>query len=192
VNENEHDDVIAVLTRDHRHVQALFDEMDETRNSAGPKQRKAQTDRVTTELARHSTAEEQFLYPVVRTTVVGGGELADREIREHAQLEQSLKELESMPAGDTSFEPALQHLNELVEAHIAEQEQILFPRLQAVCSAEDLVEIGEIVVADQKAAPARPMPGVPSTADVFGDPETHSPGLVGRIRDAFNAHGHRS
>lgn len=194
MNESGHDDVIAVLTRDHRHVQALFDEMDETRYSADPKQRKAQTDKVAMELDRHSTAEEQFLYPVVRITVAGGGELADREAREHAQLERDLRELESMPAGDTAFEPTLQHLNELVKEHITEQEQILFPRLQAVCSTEDLVEIGEMVLADKKAAPARHMPGVsgsPGAPDAIGAPEPHGPGLVGRIRDAFSGHGHR-
>lgn len=199
MNENRHDDVIAVLTRDHRQVQALFDELDQTRDGSDPKQRKAQTDRVTIELMRHSTAEEQFLYPVVRLTVDGGPDLADREIREHAQLERSLKELEVMPVGDTAFEATLEHLSEMVKEHIAEQERIVFPRLQAVCSPEDLAEMGDLVTADKHAAPARPQPGVHAGADIPDTPPdlppVHGLGLaiVDRIREAFSGHGqHRA
>lgn len=196
MNENGHDDVIAVLTRDHRHVQALFEELDQTRDGADPKQRKAQTDRVTIELMRHSTAEEQFLYPVVRLTMDGGADLADRETREHAQLERSLKELEVMPVGDTAFEATLEHLNELVKEHIAEQERIVFPRLQAVCSPEDLAEMGDLVTADKHAAPARPQPGTHDAPDIPPPlPSAHglALGLVDRIRDAFSGHGqHRA
>lgn len=190
MSENGHDDVTAVLTRDHREVQALFDALDENWDSADPKQRREQTDRAAIEFARHTDTEERYLYPVVCVTVDGGEELADRESREHAQVEQSLRELAATPAGDSEFEPALRHLTELVRTHIAEQEQTVFPRLRSVCDAEDLADIGDLVSADKKAAPARPQPGLIGSGGEPDDPAAPEPGLVSRIRDAFGGHAH--
>jgi hemerythrin superfamily protein len=187
VNQNAHDDVIAVLTHDHREVQALFNELDQTRDSADPKQRKDLVDRVTIELVRHATAEEQLFYPAVRLNVDGGAELADREIREHAQIERGLKELDGMQPGDAPFEATLRHLMELVNVHIAEEERALFPQLRAVCTADDLVEIGKMVTAAKKLAPTRPHPGAPDTPP--GNLAAPGLGLIDRVRDAFSRRG---
>ncbi|MEY9854782.1 hemerythrin superfamily protein [Catenulispora sp. GAS73] len=187
MNENAHDDVIAVLTHDHREVQALFAELDETRDGADPQQRKDLVDRATIELVRHSTAEEQLVYPTVRLNVDGGAELADHELSEHAQIERSLKELNGMQPGDEPFEATLEHLIELVNAHIAEEEQVMFPRLRAVCTEEDLVEIGKMVTAAKKLAPTRPRPGAPDTPP--GNLTAPALGLIDRIRDAFSGRG---
>lgn len=190
MTENDHDDVIAVLTHDHREVRALFDELDRTRDSADPKQRKTLVDRATIELVRHATVEEQFLYPAVRLNVDGGAELADREIREHAQVELTLKELHGMQPGDEPFEPTLRHLVEVVTAHIAEEEQILFPQLRSVCTADDLVAIGKMVTTGKKIAPTRPHPAAPDTPP--GNLTAPVLGVVDRVRDAFSGRGRES
>ena len=187
MNENAHDDVIAVLTHDHREVQAFFTELDDTRDRADPKQRKALVDRATIELVRHSVAEEQFLYPAVRHNVPGGAELADREIREHAQVEQTLKELDGMQPGEPAFEPTLEQLMESVKAHIAEEEGTLFPQLRSVCTTDDLVEMGRLVTAGKKVAPTRPHPGAPDTPP--GNLAAPALGLVDRVRDALSGRG---
>ncbi|MEY9935475.1 hemerythrin superfamily protein [Catenulispora sp. GP43] len=187
MTETSSDDVIAVLTHDHREVLALFDELDRTRDSADPKRRKNLADRVTIELVRHATAEEQFLYPAVRLNVDGGAELADREIGEHAQVELALKELHGMQPDDEPFEATLRLVIDLVSAHIAEEEQILFPRLRAVCTAEDLVAIGKMVTTGKKLAPTRPHPGAPDTPP--GNLTAPGLAVVDRIRDAFSGRG---
>lgn len=180
-------DVIAVLTHDHREIRALFDELARTRDSADPKRRKNLADRVTIELVRHATVEEQFLYPAVRLNVDGGADLADREIHEHALVEQSLKELHGMQTGDAAFEATLQLVVDLVTVHIAEEERILFPRLRSVCTAEDLAAIGKMVSAAKKLAPTRPHPGAPDTPP--GNLTAPGLGVVDRIRDAFSGRG---
>ena len=187
MTENASDDVIAILTRDHRDVQALFDELTRTGYGTDPKHRKDLVDRVTIELVRHATAEEQLFYPAVRLNVDGGADLADHEIAEHAQIERSLKELAGMQPGDEAFEPTLQHLIALVNAHIAEEEQILFPELRAVCTPEDLVAIGKMVATSKKIGPTRPHPGAPDTPP--GNLTAPALGLVDRIRDAISGRG---
>ena len=186
--DNAPDDVIAILTRDHREIQALFNELDRTRDGADPKRRKALVDRATIELVRHATAEEQFLYPAVRLNVGGGAELADREIRDHAQVERSLKELEGMQPGEAPFEPTLQNLIALVNAHFADEEQTLFPRLRSAWTDDDLVQIGKLVTAGKKIAPTRPRPGAPDTPR--GDLAAPGLGVADRIGDAFSGRGH--
>jgi hemerythrin superfamily protein len=87
-------DVIAVLTTDHREVERMFAELQQL----GPDQaerRQALAEQVITELVRHSVAEEAYLYPATRRFVPGGDGLADRELTEHAQAEQTMKELEA-------------------------------------------------------------------------------------------------
>ena len=187
MTDNAPDDVIAILTRDHRDVQALFDELTRTGGDTDPKHRKDLVDRTTIELVRHATAEEQLLYPAVRLNVDGGAELADREIGEHAQIERSLKELAGMQPGDEAFEPTVEHLIALVGAHIAEEENTLFPKLRAVCTAEDLVEIGKMVTASKKVAPTRPHPGAPDAPP--GNLTAPVLGVVDRIRDAISGRG---
>lgn len=187
MSQNAHDDVIAVLTHDHREVQALLDKLDQTRDSADPKHRKDLVDRATIELVRHATAEEQLVYPAVRLNVDGGAELADHELSEHAQIERSLKELNGMQPGDEPFEATLQHLIELVNAHIAEEEEVLFLQLRAVCTADDLVEIGKMVTAAKRLAPTRPHPGAPDTPP--GNLAAPVLGVADRIRDAFSGRG---
>jgi len=187
MDQNAHDDVIAVLTHDHREVQALFTELDRTRGSGDPQHRKDLVDRATIELVRHATAEEQLVYPAVRLNVDGGAELADHELSDHAQIERSLKELNGMQPGDEPFEATLEHLIELVNAHIAEEEGTLFPQLEAVCTADDLMEIGKMVTAAKKLAPTRPHPGAPDTPP--GNLTAPALGLIDRVRDAFSGRG---
>src|SRR3954468_21473424 len=187
VNEN-HGDVIAVLTHDHREVQGFFAELEKTHDGSDPKLRKDLVDKMTIELVRHSVAEEQFLYPAVRRHVPGGDELADREIREHAQVERTLKELEDMQPTDAPFETSVSRLIEEVNAHITEEEQTLFPRLQSACSADELADLGKKVTAVKKIAPTRPHPDAPDTppGNMVLDPGI---GLIDRVRDALSGRG---
>lgn len=48
---------------------------------------------MTTELVRHSVAEEQFMYPAARKHLEGGDQIADHEIEEHAEAEEVMKHL---------------------------------------------------------------------------------------------------
>jgi hemerythrin superfamily protein len=189
-HDHEHGDVIAVLVHDHREVQGFFSELDKTRDGADPEQRKDLVDQVTIELVRHSVAEEQFLYPAVRKHVPGGGELADEEIREHAEMERTLKELEGLQPSDAAFEPTVRRLMQEVSAHIAEEESTLFPRLQSVCGTEELMDLGKKVRASKKIGPTRPHPNAPDTPP--GNFAAPGLGLIDRIRDALTGRGQGS
>ncbi|SEG07244.1 Hemerythrin HHE cation binding domain-containing protein [Thermomonospora echinospora] len=180
-------DVIAVLTHDHRELEELFD-----RFTALPvtdtRTRREVTDQVIIELVRHAVAEEQYLYPAVRRHLPDGDRIADKEIADHAAAERTMKELERIDTGDHRFDDVFGRLEREVREHIAEEEDLLFPRLRSVCDGETLVDLGAKVERAKKTAPTRPHPSTPDTPPLnrLLDPGT---GLVDRARDLVARRG---
>ncbi|MDX3075459.1 hemerythrin domain-containing protein [Streptomyces sp. NPDC088354] len=178
--------VIAELTADHREVEEYFARLGAL--PAGDKKRRDVLDDVTIELVRHSVAEEMYLYPAVREHVPGGGQLADKEIQDHAEVEQVLKDLESVDVDDAQFDVLVQKLITDVTEHLREEERLLFPSLAQACSPEQLMELGDQVRRAKKVAPTRPHPSAPDTppANKLLAPGT---GLVDRARDLITGRG---
>lgn len=178
--------VIQELTADHREVDELFDEIEH--QPVGDSRRKDLVDKLTIELIRHSVAEEAHLYPAVRRYVLGGGELADKEIEDHAAVERMLKELEGLHADDTRFNDLVARLKLDVTEHVRDEEQNLFPLLAKSCSPEALDDLGDKVRNAKKTAPTRPHPSAPDTppANKLLAPGV---GLVDRLRDALTGRG---
>lgn len=177
-------DVLEVLVHDHREVEDMFGKL-ESGGIGDARNRRAVVEQVTVELVRHSVAEEQYLYPAVRDLLPDGDEIADREIAEHAEAEQLMKDLERTDHGTPHFEELVSQLMRTVRAHIAEEENELFPRLTAVCDRAALLDLGDKVVAAKKTAPTRPHPSLPHTppGNKVAGPVV---GVVDRVRDALS------
>ena len=173
-------DVIAELTADHREVDELFEQI----NAAPPggPDRKKLVDALTVELVRHSVAEEMHLYPAVREHVEEGDALADKELADHARVEELLKELEGREPTDEDFDRLVRELHTEVTAHVDDEENHLFTQLRSACHPYVLESLGEKVRDAKKTAPTRPHPGAPSTppANKLLAPGL---GLVDRARD---------
>lgn len=182
-------DVIAELTTDHGEVEEFFARIEAL--PSGDPQRGVYADQAVIELVRHSVAEEEYLYPAVRDHVPGGDELADRELREHDEAEQTMKALEGCDAGDPEFDARVATLMREVREHIREEEGELFPRLRASASPETLEKLGEKVRAAKKTAPTRPHPATP---DSPGANKLLAPGagMVDRLRDALSGRGRKA
>lgn len=178
--------VIQELTADHREVEDLFAQIEAL--PGADRQRRELADRLTMELIRHSVAEEQYLYPMVRRYVDGGDDLADKELADHGEVEHMLKELEGSQPGDEQFDTLILRLKNAVTAHVSDEENHLFPMLAEVCSAEALEQLGEKVRSAKRHAPTRPHPSAPDTppANKILAPGT---GMVDRLRDMLTGRG---
>ncbi|THA23300.1 hemerythrin domain-containing protein [Streptomyces sp. A1277] len=178
--------VIAELTTDHREVDGLFEKIET--QPVGDKQRRKLADELTIELVRHSVAEEMHLYPAVREHVEGGNEIADKELSDHAEVEQHLKDLEGLSADDPQFDHLVAKLKLEVTEHVRDEEGRLFPLLAAACTPEALDELGDKVRTAKKTAPTRPHPSAPDTppGNKLLGPGT---GLVDRARDLLTGRG---
>ncbi|MGW7045356.1 hemerythrin domain-containing protein [Streptomyces avermitilis] len=178
--------VINELVTDHREVEELFGRIEAL--PSGDKDRKLYADQATIELVRHSVAEEIHLYPAVRKYLPEGDALADREIDDHSRAERLMKDLESLEAGDTDFDRLIGLLMSEIRSHLADEEENLFPRLEAVAPAEALDELGDKIRRAKKTAPTRPHPSAPDRppANKLLAPGA---GLVDRLRDALTGRG---
>ncbi|MGH3980889.1 MAG: hemerythrin domain-containing protein [Pseudonocardiaceae bacterium] len=101
-------DVITVLTDDHRAVDQAFQELESGNGS--PEHRRALADHVIAGLVRHSVAEEQHVYPAARRSLPNGDEIADHEISEHVEAEQTMKQLDGLDPTDPRFDERLSQL----------------------------------------------------------------------------------
>ncbi|MDX6326712.1 MAG: hypothetical protein QOK15_3066 [Nocardioidaceae bacterium] len=176
-------DMVSVLVKDHGEMKDFFRQIEAT---ADPKERRDLADRLTAEVARHSVAEEMFLYPAARKVLPNGDELIDEELEEHAEAEKLLKQWEGMDGDDPEFMTVFGKLKQGLLHHIDEEEEPkLFPEMQQALSAEEQEQLGRKITTAKKLAPTRPHPSAPDEPPlniVLGVPT----GIIDRIRDAMS------
>jgi hemerythrin superfamily protein len=176
------DDLVSVITRDHRGIELILAELQ--LGEGTPQHRRDLADHLTAELVRHSVAEEMYVYPAARRVLADGNEVADREIAEHAEVERILKDLEGVDATDPQFDELVGNVITEVRHHMLDEEQQLLPRLQRACSSDELLELGRIMVRAKDSAPTRPHPSAPDKppANRILGPGV---GMIDRLRDAL-------
>jgi hemerythrin superfamily protein len=186
---DEQQDVIDILTQDHREVEAMFSELEalmQTRSGTDDDRRKDLVDQVTIELVRHSVAEEIAVYPKVKEKV--SEEEAERAKREHAEAEETMKRLENLEVDDAAFEEEIRKLMSEIRQHVAEEEGEMFPRMREILTPDELIDLGKRVEAIKKMAPTRPHPSVANEpgARLAAGPVA---GLFDRLRDMASGRG---
>jgi hemerythrin-like domain-containing protein len=182
-------DVIEVLEHDHREVEQMFAELESLRGATteeDQERRKQLAEQVTTELVRHSVAEEVLVYPQVEKKV--SSEEAEHAREEHAEAEETLQRLEKLDADDPAFDDELATLMREIRHHIEDEEGETFPHMRQAMDAEELQKLGGRVEAFKKVAPTRPHPNVPN------DPLSRTAAgpaasLFDRMRDLASGHG---
>ncbi len=137
--ETSSNDLVSVITQDHREVEAAFRELEG--GGLTPEHRRDLADHVIAELVRHSVAEEQYMYPAARDALPDGDEVADHELEEHAEAEKVMKALDELDPTDPEFEELLGRLISDIRHHIEEEETDLLPRLQEACTTEQLRDL---------------------------------------------------
>jgi hemerythrin superfamily protein len=182
-------DVIAVLTHDHREVEEMFQQLEGLRgqtDDASKQRRRELVDQVIIELVRHSVAEEVEVYPQVQAKV--SAEEAERAKHEHGEAEETMKALDGMDPDDPQFEVQLETLMREIREHVAEEEGEMFPRMREVFSQDELNKLGSRVKGVKMLAPTRPHPSAPDRppGDLLLGPVV---GLFDRLREAASKRG---
>lgn len=87
-------------------------------------------------LAKHAMAEEDIVYPLLQAK--GNAATAAKQLySEHAEMKVQLYELEMALANRASWAERIRSLQALIARHIREEEDVQFPRLQAVLDTRD-------------------------------------------------------
>ena len=178
-------DVITLLEHDHREVEEMFTEFEQ---AADPKDRRAIADKIIIELVRHSEAEEQAVYPMMRKQIEDGKRLVEHEIDEHSKAEQMMKQLDGMDPGNPEFAVLMTQLMGAIREHIAEEEGTAFPKFRQSVSEDELEKLGKAVEALKKIVPTHPHPMAPDHPP-FNALLAPGAALVDRVRDMLTGRG---
>ena len=186
---DEQQNVIDILTKDHREVEVMFAELETlmgTPAGGDAERRKDLADQVTIELVRHAVAEEVAVYPEVKRRV--SEEEAERAKQEHAEAEKTMKALEKLSSDDPSFDSEMRKLMTEIREHVTEEEGEMFPHMREIMTPDELVDLGKRVEAIKAMAPTRPHPAVPNDP---GKRLAVGPvaGLFDRLRDMATNRG---
>jgi hemerythrin superfamily protein len=120
------------LEAEHLMIIEIFDLMDFTDSSDG-KRRRRLVKRLYTALERHAFQEESVIYPAA--SLAGDREGAARMYAEHAETKVMLYELTQTDPEDECWPARVKRLRAALEAHFREEEDEIFPALQASLDA---------------------------------------------------------
>ena len=124
-------DFVTVLTEDHRRVEQLFAQFDET-GDAGVAQQ------IFLELSAHSMVEEETVYGLYSAKVDNAGAAEARA--EHQEAKDLILALERMQPGSDEFTATMGQLKASVMHHVQEEENEIFPKM-----LEKIPETAEIL-----------------------------------------------
>lgn len=116
--------------------------------------------------SRHEAIEEQFFWPAVRKALPDGDEMADHAIAQEEAGKKLLQRLEDGRPGEPDFHQALAEFVSAARAHIDYEQDVVWPRVAAAFSDQELAELGDKLEQARKIAPTRPHPNTPSSPGV--------------------------
>ncbi len=121
------------LRHEHQLTLAMFDQLEATSDDAVAT-RAGLIKKLKYALTKHAVAEENVIYPALREA--GEKAEADELNAEHGEVKNFLYELENMAKDSPFFLAKVREFRTLLEDHIREEEETLFPRLKARLGAE--------------------------------------------------------
>lgn len=145
-------DAINLLTNDHRTVDSMFDQYQQTDDAS---ERRQLVDTMIRELSIHAAIEEQELYPVMRQAM-DDGEQIEEAAHEHAMAKAVLATLAQLQPDDASFDELVGQLISDVRHHVEEEENDLLPRLRNAVSDDELEQLGDRLDKAKRSAPTEP------------------------------------
>jgi hemerythrin superfamily protein len=153
---------VKMLKQQHREVEKLFKEF-ENAKSAGPREKIFV--KIADALAVHAAIEEKHFYPEVKKRQTE--DILREAVEEHLEIKRVIADLLAMDAGDENFQAKVTVLQEDVEHHVEEEEDLLFPKVEKLFDEETLEAIGEAMEAtqDELIRAGNPRNAVPGETD---------------------------
>lgn len=124
-----------LLETQHRKVEAIFKKLESGKGSKGELLKE-----LADSLAAHMAIEQQIFYPAVRELKE---DMVAESFEEHAVAEMELKRLLASQAGTAGFKARVIVLKELIEHHVEEEEEELFPVVEKKMDADALEALGK-------------------------------------------------
>jgi hemerythrin superfamily protein len=115
--------ITEIISMDHRKVDTLFMEIEKTDD---PQKLQEFFGQLYKDLSVHAEAEEQIVYPAVRSYYSDTQELYD----EQAAMKQMLAQIKALNPSSSDFKAQIQQLKKAVQDHVKEEENDMFPQIR--------------------------------------------------------------
>ena len=127
----------SLLESQHRKVEALFKKLESGRSEPEPL-----LEDLANSLAAHMAIEQDIFYPAIKEV---DEEVVNESYEEHSLAEVALKRL--LAADEETFQAKLTALKELIEHHVTEEEEELFPEVEKTLEEGMLDQLGKAMKA---------------------------------------------
>lgn len=150
-------DVCEVLARDHNAIHKLANRLKYTPTAAkGATEdqiavRAAAVDAIRDGVQRHEAAEEQYLWPFVRTALANGDEVADAARQQEQHGREVLDALARATPGSDEFDDLVEQLQHALRSHVAYEDRVLLTLAEAT-RHEERAGIGEEIAAAERSS----------------------------------------
>jgi hemerythrin superfamily protein len=128
-------DWMEALKTEHRMVEKLFETLLATDESQTTK-RNAVLGKIAYALSKHAVQEENVIYPALKEAQPGG-DSAGGLVHDHADIKTFIFELKRMEASDPRWIVRAREFQQLIERHVREEEDQIFPALASSLSSEE-------------------------------------------------------
>ena len=133
-------DAIELLLADHRNVEKLFKQYQKLVEDEGSyNEKEALAATICAELTVHTQVEEEIFYPAARD-ILDEENIVDEAVVEHASAKDLIAQLADMSPDDDLYDATIKVLSELIEHHVEEEEDEMFPKLKK--AKLDTAELG--------------------------------------------------
>lgn len=134
---------IEILESDHARVRTLLAEL--TRQKGADVEEQADTlMQLIAAVDIHTSLEEEIFYQAYREAVAGTPEeqLCFEYLEKHDLVDIVMSNIQDDEPGGIEFAARAKVLREVLEGHLAEEEQVLFPRARELFTVQDLEQLG--------------------------------------------------
>lgn len=131
----------ALLKKQHREVADLFSK---ALAAAAPKLRQQFRDEICRQLEMHTAIEEEIFYPAVcELGTAKATDMVGEAVEEHHVIKLVLSELPRLEPDAANYEAKMTVLKELVEHHVEEEHEEMFPLAEKKLNFAVLKALGE-------------------------------------------------
>lgn len=147
-----------LLRQDHALVRELFDQFQDAMDEDG-NARQVIAQEICMQLELHSRIELEVFYPAIREE---DESFIDNAVEDHEEIASTIAEIRELPTTSDEYDDYIMELMDMVEEHVTEEEEVLFPELEERIP-ETLSELTEDIIAFKERV-------IGSTEDLEGRP----------------------
>ncbi|MBE9184552.1 hemerythrin domain-containing protein [Microcoleus sp. LEGE 07076] len=126
--------ITEIITMDHRKVDTLFMEIEKTEE---PQKLQEFFGQLYKDLSVHAEAEEQIVYPAVRSYYTDTQELYN----EQAEMKQMLAKIKAMSPSSSDFKAQIKQLKTAVQDHVKQEESDMFSQIRSNLSEAQMEQM---------------------------------------------------